>query len=152
MSIGFVSVAIAATVGTSVGAIAAFSGGTVDRLLMWFTDLLLSLPRLVLLLAIIGLVRVKGVGSIFLIVAILGLTGWMGVARIVRGQVLSLKQQEFIQAAHALGYQSHRIIFRHLVPNAMAPVIVYCSLAIGGTMLAEAGLSFLGLGLSLIHI
>lgn len=146
LSIGFVAVAIAATVGTVVGASAAFFGGIVDRALMWLTDLLLSLPHLVLLLAIIGLVRVKGAANIFLIVAILGLTGWMGVARIVRGQVLSLKQQEFVQAARALGYGSARIVLRHLIPNAMAPVIVYCSLAIGGTMLAEAGLSFLGLG------
>lgn len=146
LSIGFVAVAIAATVGTIVGASAAFFGGYVDRALMWFTDLLLSLPHLVLLLAIIGLVRVKGAANIFLIVGILGLTGWMGVARIVRGQVLSLKQQEFVQAARALGYGNARIVLRHLIPNAMAPVIVYCSLAIGGTMLAEAGLSFLGLG------
>ncbi len=146
LTIGFVAVAIAATVGTTVGACAAFFGGVVDRALMWLTDLLLALPRLVLLLAIIGLVRIKGVASIFMIVAILGLTGWMGVARIVRGQVLSLKEREFIQAAHALGFGPARIVFRHLIPNAMAPVIVYCSLAIGGTMLAEAGLSFLGLG------
>ena len=146
MSIGFIAVGIAATVGTTVGAVAAFAGGTVDRALMWLTDLLLSLPRLVLLLAIIGMVRVKGAQSIFLIVTVLGLTGWMGVARIVRSQVLSLKQEEYIQAARALGYSSQRIVFRHLIPNAMAPVIVYCSLAIGSTMLAEAGLSFLGLG------
>ena len=146
MSIGFVAVGIAATLGTSLGAIAAFAGSFIDRMLMWFTDLLMSLPRLVLLLAIVGMIKVKGVWSIFLIVTVLGLTGWMGVARIVRSQVLSLKQQEFIQAARALGYSSARIVFKHLIPNAMAPVIVYCSLAIGGTMLAEAGLSFLGLG------
>ena len=115
---------------------------------MWFVDMLLSLPRLVLLLAIVGMFRVQGVKSIFLIVTILGLTGWMGVSRIVRSQVLSLKQQDFVQAARALGYSSQRIVFRHLVPNALAPVIVYCSLAIGGTMLAEAGLSFLGLGVA----
>ncbi|NCG20055.1 MAG: ABC transporter permease subunit [Rhodobacterales bacterium] len=146
MSIGFVSVAIAATMGTSIGATAAFFGGSVDRALMWFTDLLLALPRLVLLLAIVGMIQLKGAKSIFLIVAILGFTGWMGVARIVRSQVLSLKQQEFIQAAQALGFSSQRIVFKHLIPNAMAPVIVYCSLAIGATMIAEAGLSFLGLG------
>lgn len=146
LSIGFIAVGIAGTLGTTIGATAAFFGGTIDRALMWCTDLLLALPRLVLLLAILGMVKVQGVASIFLIVAVLGLTGWMPVARIVRGQVLSLKQQEFIQAAHALGFGNARIVFRHLIPNAMAPVIVYCSLAIGGTMLAEAGLSFLGLG------
>jgi peptide/nickel transport system permease protein len=148
MSIGFVAVGLAASIGTSVGAVAGYFGGWVDRGMMWFVDMLLSLPRLVLLLAIVGMFRVTGVASIFLIVTILGLTGWMGVSRIVRSQVLSLKQQDFIQAARALGYGHARIVFRHLVPNAVAPVIVYCSLAIGGTMLAEAGLSFLGLGVA----
>ena len=97
---------------------------------MWFTDGVLSLPRLVLLLTVVGLFRITGVWGIFLIVTILGLTGWMGVARIVRSQVLSLKEQEFIQAAQALGLGNVRIVFRHLIPNALAPVIVYCSLAI----------------------
>lgn len=146
LTIGFVAVGIAATLGTSLGAIAAYFGGYADRGIMWFTDMLLALPRLVLLLTITGLFRVQGSAGIFLIMVILGLTGWMGVARIVRSQVLSLKQQDFIQAARALGLSSQRIIFRHLIPNAMAPVIVYCSLAIGSTMLVEAGLSFLGLG------
>lgn len=148
LSIGFIAVTIAATIGVSIGAIAGYFGTWVDRILMWFVDLLLSLPSLVLLLAIVGLFRVSGVSSIFLIVTVLGLTGWMSVSRIVRSQVLSLKEQEFIQAARALGMSSGRIVFRHLIPNALAPVIVYCSLAIGGTMLAEAGLSFLGLGVS----
>lgn len=146
LSIGFVAVSITATVGTLLGAAAAFAGGVTDRVIMWFTDLLLALPRLVLLLTITGLFRVQGAKGIFLIVFILGITGWMGVARIVRSQVLSLKQQEFIQAAQALGLSTPRILLRHLIPNAMAPVIVFCSLAIGSTMLVEAGLSFLGLG------
>ncbi len=144
--IGFLAVSLAATIGTSVGATAGYFGGWIDRILMWFVDFLLAMPRLILLLAVVGIIDVGGVWRLFLIIAILGLTGWMSVARIVRSQVLSLKQQDFIQAAHALGYSSARIVFRHLIPNAMAPVIVYCSLAIGGTMLAEAGLSFLGLG------
>lgn len=146
MAIGFVAVVIAATVGTTLGATAAFAGGLVDRLIMFFTDTLLALPQLVLLLTIVGLFRVQGTRGIFVIVVILGFTSWMGIARIVRSEVLSLKQREFIQAAQALGLSSTRIVFRHLVPNALAPVIVFCSLAIGGTMLAEAGLSFLGLG------
>jgi len=146
LSIGFVAVGITATLGTTLGATAAFFGGIIDNVIMWFTDMLLSLPRLVLLLTIVGLFRVQGTKGIFLIIVILGLTGWMGVARIVRSQVLSLKQEEFIQAAQALGLSDQRIVFRHLIPNAMAPVIVYCSLAIGSTMLVEAGLSFLGLG------
>ena len=144
--IGFIAVSISATIGSSVGAIAGFFGGVVDKALMWFTDLLLSLPRLVMLLAVIGFYRAAGAQSIFLIVVVLGLTGWMGVARIVRSQVLSLKEQDFVQAARALGYTDTRIIFRHLIPNTLAPVIVYASLAIGSTILTEASLSFLGLG------
>ena len=104
------------------------------------------LGRKIPTIAIVGIFRPKGVWSIYLIIIILGLTSWMGVSRLVRSQVLSLKQQEFIQAAHALGLSSTRVIFKHLIPNAMAPVIVYSSLAIGAVMLAEAGLSFLGLG------
>lgn len=146
MTIGFVAVSIAATLGTTVGATAAFVGGVVDRALMFFTDTLLALPQLVLLLTIVGLFRVQGTRGIFVIVVILGFTAWMGIARIVRSEVLSLKQREFVQAARALGLSPTRILMRHLVPNALAPVIVFCSLAIGGTMLAEAGLSFLGLG------
>jgi peptide/nickel transport system permease protein len=146
LSIGFIAVGISASIGTALGAISAFSGGWVDRGIMFMVDMLMSMPRLVLLLAIVGIFRPKGVWSIYLIIVILGLTSWMGVSRLVRSQVLSLKQQEFIQAAHALGLSSTRVIFKHLIPNAMAPVIVYSSLAIGAVMLAEAGLSFLGLG------
>jgi peptide/nickel transport system permease protein len=146
LSIGFIAVGLSASIGTVVGAVAGYFGGAVDKTLMWFVDLLLSMPRLVLLLAIVGFFRTSGAQSIFLIVVILGLTGWMGVSRIVRSQILSLKEQDFVQAGRALGLSSGRIIFRHLVPNAMAPVIVYSSLAIGSTILVEAALSFLGLG------
>jgi peptide/nickel transport system permease protein len=146
LSIGFIAVFLAGTIGTTVGAIAGFYGGWLDKLLMWFTDMIISLPRLVLLLAIVGFFRAAGAQSLFLIVFILGLTGWMGIARIVRSQVLSLKEQEFVQASRALGLTSGRIILRHLVPNTLAPIIVYGSLAIGSTILVEASLSFLGLG------
>jgi len=144
--IGFFAVSLAASIGTVVGATAGYLGGWVDRALMWFVDLLLAMPRLILLLAVVGIIDLGGAKRLFLIIGVLGLTGWMGVSRIVRSQVLSLKQQDFIQAARALGYSQSRIVIRHLIPNAMAPVIVFCSLAIGSTMLAEAGLSFLGLG------
>ncbi len=146
LSIGFIAVSLSATIGTVVGAVAGYFGGAIDKALMWFVDLLLSMPRLVLLLAIVGFFRTSGAQSIFLIVVILGLTGWMGVSRIVRSQILSLKEQDFIQAGRALGLSNSRIIFKHLVPNALAPVIVYSSLAIGSTILVEAALSFLGLG------
>ncbi|MEN0067564.1 MAG: ABC transporter permease [Myxococcota bacterium] len=146
LSIGLVAVFLAASLGTSLGATAGFLGGWPDRFIMFITDLLLSMPRLVLLLTIVGLYRLPGVWGIFLIVVILGLTAWMAIARLVRGEVLSLRQREFIQAAQALGYSQTRLLFGHLIPNALAPVIVFCSLAMGATMLAEAGLSFLGLG------
>jgi peptide/nickel transport system permease protein len=146
LSIGFVAVFLAGSMGTAIGAIAGYFGGVVDKALMWLTDLLLSLPRLVFLLAIIGFYRAAGAESIFLIVVVLGITGWMGIARIVRSQVLSLKEQEFVQATRALGLGPTRIIVRHIIPNALAPVIVYASLAIGSTILVEASLSFLGLG------
>ncbi len=146
LSIGFVAVVLAATIGTVVGSVAGYFGGWTDRLMMWCTDLVLSLPRLVLLLAIIGFFRAAGAQSLFLIITVLGLTGWMGVARIVRSQVLSLKEQDFIQATKALGLPTWRVLFVHLIPNAFAPVIVFASLAIGNTILTEASLSFLGLG------
>jgi ABC-type dipeptide/oligopeptide/nickel transport system permease subunit len=151
LSIGFVAVFIAVTIGTSVGAIAGYFGGWIDRGLMWVVDFLLAFPRLVLLLAILGIfttVDLAGGRKMFLIIVVLSMTGWMGVARIVRSQVLSLSQQDFVQAARSLGFSPLRVLYAHIVPNAFAPVIVYASLAIGSTILAESALSFLGLGVS----
>ena len=146
LMVGFLAVSIAATLGTSVGAFAAYLGGWVDRGFMFVTDGLISLPKLVLLLTIVGLFRIQGPAGLFVLIAVPGATSWMGVARIVRGQVLSLREQDFVQSARALGFSTSRILLRHILPNAMAPIVVYCSLAIGGAMLAEASLSFLGLG------
>ena len=142
LSIGFVAVAISVTLGTLFGALAGYYGGWVDSVLMRFTDMMLSFPRLVLLIVVIALFE----SSIWLVVVVLGLTGWMGTARIVRGEVLSLREREFIQAARALGMNDGRIIFRHIIPNTLAPVIVSATLGIGQTILTEASLSFLGLG------
>jgi peptide/nickel transport system permease protein len=146
LSIGLLAVSIAATTGTLVGATAGYVGGVVDRLLMALVDLLLAFPNLLLLITVTGLFRLRGVANLVLIVCVLGFTGWMGVARIVRSQVLMLREQEFVQAARALGLGHRRIVFGQILPNALAPVIVYCTLAIGTTMLNEAALSFLGLG------
>ncbi|MFZ5481769.1 MAG: ABC transporter permease [Myxococcota bacterium] len=146
LTVGFVAVSISATVGTVVGACAGYFGGWIDRGLMFLTDLLLALPRLVLLLAVLGLFRFEGPQRVYFIVAMLGATGWMGVARIVRAQILSLKEQDFVAAAVSLGLPPARVLGRHLIPNALAPVIVYASLALGSTILTEASLSFLGLG------
>ena len=146
--IGFVSVAISSTVGTLIGAVAGFWGGAVDRLAMWLTDLLLALPRLVLLLAVVGTLRPEGESRLYFMVALLGATGWMGVARLVRAQVLSMREQDFVLAARAAGVSPAGVLFRHVVPNCLPPVIVLSSLAMGGTMLTEASLSFLGLGVA----
>jgi len=140
--IGFVAVGISVTIGTLLGAVAGYVGGLVDGAVMRFVDMVISFPRLVLLITIIALFE----PSIFLITAVLGLTLWPGTARIVRGEVLSLREREFVQAARALGYSKRRIILRHLIPNALAPVIVAATLGIGNTIVLEAGLSFLGLG------
>ena len=124
------------------GAVAGYVGGIVDGLIMRFVDMVISFPRLILLIILVAAFG----PSIFLIIAVPGLTQWPGTARIVRGEVLSPKEREFVQAAEALGYSRRRIIFRHLIPNALGPVIVAATLGIGNTIILEAGLSFLGLG------
>jgi len=140
--IGFLSVGIAITLGTVVGAVAGYAGGWADAVLMRIVDLFLSIPRLVLLITAVALLR----PSIALIVIVLGLTGWMGVARLVRGQVLAVREREHVLAARALGYRPPRILFRHILPNVLTPVIVAATLGIGNAILAEAALSYLGLG------
>src|SRR5690606_27786380 len=143
LSIGFIATAISVTVGTLIGAVAGYLGGRVDAALMRFTDMVLSFPRLILLILVVALFE----PSLTVIIAVLGLTQWPGTTRIVRGEVLSLREREFIQAARVLGMSGPRIILRHLVPNVLAPVIVTATLGIGNTIVLEAGLSFLGLGL-----
>ncbi len=145
LTIGLLGVAISAFVGTAVGAAAGYFGGMIDRALMWLVDLLLSLPTLLLLIAVVGLYGARG-ATVAVLAGILGLTAWMPVARVVRAEVLSLREREFVLAARAMGASDLRIVYRHILPNALAPVIVYCSLTVGGMILAEAALSFLGLG------
>jgi len=144
LSIGFVAVGISVTIGTLLGAVSGYLGGWVDTVVMRFVDMVISFPRLVLLIAIVALFDTH---SIFMIMAVLGLTQWPGTARIVRGEVLSLREREFIQAAQALGFSRRRIILRHVIPNVLAPVIVTATLGLGNVIVLEAGLSFLGLGL-----
>lgn len=142
LTIGFVAVGISVTLGTLLGAVAGYAGGRVDALIMRIVDMMISFPRLILLITVIAIFE----PSIFLIIAVLGLTLWPSTARLVRSEVLSLREREFVQAAEALGYSKARIVFRHLVPNALGPVIVAATLGIGNTIVLEAGLSFLGLG------
>ena len=142
LSIGLLAVVIAAVIGTVAGVLAGYFGGWVDGAIMRLADLMLGFPRLFLILVVIAFV-----GPSFLwVILVLGGTGWMGVARLVRAEVLSLKEREFIQAARALGLTTGRIITRHLIPNTLAPILVFMSLTIGNVILMEAGLSFLGLG------
>ncbi len=140
--IGFVAVGISVTLGSLVGAVSGYLGGKADYVIMRFVDVFLSFPRLVLVITVVALFT----PSIFLLVAVLGATGWMGTSRIVRGQVLALREQEFVHAVKALGMKGWRILVFHLLPNTMAPIIVSATLGIGNTILLEAGLSFLGLG------
>ena len=142
LAIGFIAVAIAIVLGSLLGAIAGYIGGKIDAVIMRFTDMVMAFPRLVLLIMIIALFE----SSVTLIILILGLTQWPGTARLVRGEVLSLREQEYVQAARALGFGRARIIMRHLIPNVLAPVIVAATLGIGNTIVLEAGLSFLGMG------
>jgi peptide/nickel transport system permease protein len=142
LSIGLLAILIAITLGTAIGAIAGFFGGRLDTVLMRGVDLLLSFPRLVLLVVLVALFE----PSIALVTLVLGLTGWMGVSRIVRGQVLTVREMEFVTAARVLGFGRARILTRHVLPNVLTPVIVAATLGIGNTILAEAALSFLGLG------
>jgi len=142
LTIGFIAVGLGVLIGGAFGALAGYFGRWTDTVLMRFTDMMLSFPRLILLIVIIALFE----PTIWLVVVVLGLTGWMGVARIVRGEVLSLREREFVQAAKVLGMSDSRIITRHILPNTLAPVIVYATLGIGSTILVEAALSFLGLG------
>ncbi len=142
LTVGFLAVFVSVSLGTVVGAVAGYLGGWADSVLMRFVDVVISFPRIVLLLAIVAVVD----RSLFVIVLVLGLTLWPGTARIVRGEVLSLRERQYIQAARALGFSRLRIIFRHLIPNALGPVIVAATLGIGNVILLEAGLSFLGFG------
>lgn len=142
LSIGIVAVGIATIIGLIFGSISGFYGGIIDNLMMRFVDIMLCFPTFYLILAVAAILG----PSVFNIMLIIGLTGWMGTARLVRSEILSLKEREFIQAARAIGASNKRIIIRHLIPNAMAPVLVSATLGVAGAILVESGLSFLGLG------
>lgn len=142
LSVGFVAAGFAVLVGTVVGAVAGYFGGVVDDVLMRITEIFMAFPTFFLLITVAALLP----RSIFNIMLVIGLTSWPGLARMVRAEFLSLREQDFTEAARAIGASDRRIIFRHILPNAMAPIIVSASLRIGGAILTESGLSFLGLG------
>jgi peptide/nickel transport system permease protein len=142
LKVGFVAVGLATLIGILVGAMAGYYGGWVDLVLMRFVDLMLCFPSFFLILAVIALLE----PSIWNIMVVIGVTGWMGVARLVRAEFLSLREREFVVAARALGATDVRLILRHLLPNALAPVMVSATLGVAGAILTESALSFLGLG------
>ena len=142
LSVGFVAVGISVFVGIIVGSVAGYYGKTVDMLLMRFVDVMICFPTFFLILTVVALIS----PSIIAVMVVIGLTGWMRIARLVRAEFLSLKEREFVIAARALGLNDRRIIFRHILPNALAPVIVSATLGVAGAILLEAGLSFLGFG------
>jgi peptide/nickel transport system permease protein len=144
LSIGLLAVAVAISVGTLVGTIAGFYGRWLDGILMRFVDMMYSFPRLFLLI-LFG-VLFKGM-TLPVIVTVLGLLSWMTTARLVRASFLSLKHREFVEAARCIGAGDRRIIVRHILPNALAPIIVAATLGVAAAIIAESTLSFLGLGI-----
>ncbi|MFM2150717.1 MAG: hypothetical protein RLZZ187_3023 [Pseudomonadota bacterium] len=153
LAVGFAAMLVAVTFGVLVGAVAGMSGGKTDAALMWLTDLFLSLPQLPLLLLIIylfrdSLVSIVGpeLGVFILIVIVIGGFNWMPVARLVRAQFFSLREKEFVEAARALGASRLRLVLRHILPNALGPVIVAATIDVAAAIIAESTLSFLGLG------
>ena len=148
LSIGFVAVGISVVIGVVLGALAGYYGErrlgplTADGVIMRFTDVMLCFPVFFLVLTVVAVLP----PSIYNIMIVIGLTGWMGTARFVRAEFLALKQQDFVQAAHAMGLPGWRIIFIHMLPNAMSPVLVTATVSVASAILTESALSFLGFG------
>ncbi|GBD06436.1 Inner membrane ABC transporter permease protein YejE [bacterium HR21] len=143
LSIGFIAMGIALAIGIFLGALAGYYGGIVDIVISRLIELVLTLPTFFLIITVVAMVQQ---GSIWLIMAMIGVTGWTGVARFVRGEVLRVRAMEYVTAAQALGYSTGRIIFRHVLPNALAPVLVAAAFGIANAVLIESALSFLGFG------
>jgi len=143
LAVGLISSIIGASVGLLFGLPSGYYGGVVDMLIMRFTDFMLSIPVLPIMIVLSAVIH----GSVFTIIFIISIFSWMGAARLVRGEVLSLKEQEFTEAARAIGESPLRIMMIHLLPNSMAPVIVAATLMVSGNIIFEAALSFLGLGI-----
>ena len=142
LKVGFVATGIAILIGTMLGAVAGYYGRWVDAVIMRFVDIMLCFPAFFLILAVIALLE----PSIWNIMIVIGLTGWMGVTRLVRADFISLKERDFVQAARVIGAGDPRIIFLHILPNAMASVLVTATLGVAGAILTESALSFLGIG------
>jgi len=147
LMVGVIATLVSLVIGVSYGAISGYIGGRLDSILMRLVDVLYAIPYLILVIVLLSMFRSQTArGQLILLFVALGTVSWLTMARIVRGQVLSLKNQEFVLAARATGVSTPRIIFRHIVPNTLGPVIVYATLTIPSVMLTEAFLSFLGFG------
>ncbi|HJU94167.1 MAG TPA: ABC transporter permease [Pyrinomonadaceae bacterium] len=145
--VGIISTLVSLLIGVTYGAIAGYFGGRIDNTMMRFVDVLYSLPYVILVIVLLSMFRSQTPrGQLILLFVAIGSVSWLTMARIVRGQILSLKSQEFVLAARATGVSTGRIIFRHLIPNTLGPVVVYATLSIPQVMLTEAFLSFLGFG------
>ncbi len=142
LSISFIAVGIAVIIGIFFGSIAGYYGGRVDSIIMRFVDIMLCFPAFFLILAVIAVLE----PSIFNIMAVIGLTSWMGVARLIRAEVLTLKERDYVAASKVMGAHDPWIITKHLIPNAIGPVLVSATLGVGGAILIESALSFLGIG------
>ena len=146
--VGFIATLMSLVIGVSYGAVAGYLGGRIDDLMMRIVDVIYSLPYVIIVIVLLALLPAKTpLGQLTELLFALGAVSWLSMARIVRGQIISLRNQEFVLAARATGVSTPKIIFRHLVPNALGPVIVYATLTIPTVMLGEAFLSFLGLGI-----
>ena len=143
LSVGFLSVGVAVIIGLFVGSVSAYHGGWVDLLLQRVVEIVICFPTFLLILTIMAFVEKR---SIFNVMLVIGLTGWTGVTRLVRGQMLSENAKDYVVAAHALGASSWRVMLRHLLPNSIAPVFVAITFGVAGAILTESGLSFLGFG------
>jgi peptide/nickel transport system permease protein len=142
LSIGFVAVSIELAIGLLLGGLAGFYGGRVDALIMRFTDVMLCFPTFFLILTVVALLP----PSIWNVMIVIGATSWMGTCRFVRAELMALREQDFVRAARALGLSDARVIFRHMLPNAIAPVLVSATIAVATAILTESALSYLGFG------
>ncbi|MFC4778221.1 oligopeptide ABC transporter permease [Paenibacillus sp. GCM10023252] len=149
LSVGIVAMVISVVIGSVLGAVAGFYGGLVDSLIMRLTDIMMSVPSLPLLIilgAVLSDLRVPPEMRIYIVMLILGVLSWPSLARLVRSEILTLREQEFMQAAEVLGLRDHRRIFRHLLPNTIPTIIVVATLTVAGAVLSEAVLSYFGIG------
>lgn len=147
LMVGIISTLVSLIIGVTYGAIAGYAGGRIDDIMMRVVDVLYAIPYMMIVIVLLALFESQtATGQLFLLFAALGAVSWLTMARIVRGQVISLKNQEFVLAARATGVSTPKIIFRHIVPNTLGPVIVYATLTVPSVMLQESFLSFLGLG------